>query len=267
MLNLNAVDEGFSRKAEVYDEYCERHPVIRWARRIIRDEVIGNLPPHASILELNAGTGSDAAYFAKQGYRVHATDIATGMISAIQAKIKMLDVGGRFTVQKISFTELEQTIGVPYDLIFSNFGGLNCIPDLQAVTQSLPRLLKPGGHVVWVIMPPICPWDMVHALRGKFNIALRRFNAHGTLANVENAKIMTWYHSPKKVTASFGADFQLARRRSVSLFCPPSYMDRFPHRFAVLTNILMKLDETLGRRYPFSCWGDFVVYTYRYAPV
>ena len=32
-----------------------------------------------SILELNAGTGTDAVWFAERGYRVHATDIAEGM--------------------------------------------------------------------------------------------------------------------------------------------------------------------------------------------
>lgn len=267
MLDLNAVDEGFSLKAEVYDEYCEHHPVIRWARHMIRSEVVTNLKSGASILELNAGTGSDAAYFARQGYRIHATDIASGMVSAIQNKIKTLDAGSHFTVQKISFTELEQTIGAPYDLVFSNFGGLNCIPDVHAVTKFLPQLLKPGGYVVWVVMPPVCPWDMVHALRGKFKIAFRRFNPNGVLANIENAKVMTWYHSPKKIAEAFGSDFRLVRRRSISLFCPPSYMDRFPHRFPILTDILLKLDGTLGSLFPFNYWGDFVMYTLRYAPI
>jgi radical SAM superfamily enzyme YgiQ (UPF0313 family) len=267
MLDLHAVDEGFSRKAEVYDAYCEGHPVIRWARDVIRREVMRRMPLGGSILELNAGTGSDAAYFFQQGYRVHATDIAGGMAAAIQEKSKKLNGGSRFTVQQISFTELEHVRGAPFDLVFSNFGGLNCIPDLRAVTKSLPRLLKPNGHVVWVVMPPFCPWETAQALRGQFRVAARRFRPNGVSANVENANVMTWYHAPETVRNAFGADFRFLHRQSISLFCPPSYMDRFPHRYPRLTDMLLKLDERLGLFFPFNHWGDFLMYVFQYAPV
>ncbi len=147
MLDLKAVDIGFSRKAEVYDAYCESHPVICWAREKVRSEVIQHLQVDDSILELNAGTGADAAYFVQHGYRVHATDIASGMLSAIRNKIRMSNYAGRFTAQQLSFTELGQVSGSPYDLIFSNFGGLNCIPDLGIVTRYVGQLLKPGGGI------------------------------------------------------------------------------------------------------------------------
>ena len=266
MLDLKAVDIGFSRKAEVYDAYCENHPVIRWAREVVRREVIRHLKVGDSILELNAGTGMDAAYFVQQGYRVHATDIASGMISAIQGKIKISNAADRFTVQQLSFAELEQVAGGRYDLIFSNFGGLNCIPDLRVVTKLLNRLLKSGGRVVWVIMPPVCPWELAQILRGQFRVATRRLKRRGVLANVEDADVMTWYHAPKKVIEAFEPKFQLVQRQSLSLFCPPSYMDKFPHRFPRLTRFLLQLDGQFGRNAPFHNWGDFVAYTFRYGP-
>lgn len=267
MFDLSAVDEGFSRKAEVYDAYCEGHPVIRWARDVIRREVMAQMPNGGSILELNAGTGSDAAYFFQRGYRVHATDVAAGMLSAIESKRQALGAEERFTAQRISFTELDDVQHAPFDLVFSNFGGLNCIPDLRAVTKFLPRLLKPNGHVVWVVMPPFCPWETLQILRGQVRMAFRRFHPHGVAANVEDADVMTWYHSPQVVREAFGADFHLLSRRSISLFCPPSYMDRFPHRYPRLTNMLLKLDKRIGAFFPFNRWGDFLVYTFRYAPV
>ena len=266
MLDLNAVDLGFSRKAEVYDEYCESHPVIRWARDVVRREVIGHLEDGGSILELNAGTGADAAYFAQQGYRVHATDIASGMIASIQNKIDRSKAVECFTVQQVSFTELDKVGGTRYDLVFSNFGGLNCIPDLRVVTKFLRQLLRPGGHVVWVIMPRICPWELFQVFRGKFRLAMRRLHRHGILANVEGAQVMTWYHTPKKVIGSFSQEFRLVNRQAISLFCPPSYMDNFPHRFPQLTQLLLHLDGNLGKRAPFHHWGDFVAYTFQYGP-
>jgi len=264
MLNLSGVDIGFSRKAEVYDAYCEGHPVICWARDVVRREVIQHLKIGESILELNAGTGADAAYFVQQGYHVHATDVAGGMISAIQNKIKISNAQDRFTVQKVSFTELEKVKGAPYDLVFSNFGGLNCIPDLHAVTKFLNQLVKPGGYVVWVVMPPVCPWELAQILRGRFHVAVRRLNPNGVLANVEGAQVMTWYYSPSKVIEAFMPEFQLVQKQALSLFCPPSYMDRFPHRFPRLTRFLLQLDGQLGRRFPFHNFGDFVAYTFRY---
>jgi ubiquinone/menaquinone biosynthesis C-methylase UbiE len=264
MLNLGAVDLGFSRKAEVYDAYCESHPVIRWARDIVRREVVQHINTGESILELNAGTGADAAYFVQQGCRVHATDIAEGMVSAIQNKIKISNAQERFTAQKVSFTELEKVKGAPYDLVFSNFGGLNCIPDLQAVTKFLDQLIKPYGYVVWVIMPPVCPWELAQVMRGKFRVAARRLNPQGVLANVEGAQVMTWYHSSNKIIQAFSPKFHLIKKQSLSLFCPPSYMDRFPHRFPRLTNFLLKLDGQLGRRFPFNNFGDFIAYTFRH---
>lgn len=265
MLDLDAVDIGFSRKADVYDAYCESHPVIRWAREMVRREVAQHLRVDDSILELNAGTGADAAYFVQRGYRVHATDIAGGMLSAIQGKIKTSNAAERFTAQKLSFTELDQVSGAPYDLIFSNFGGLNCIPDLHIATKFLGQLLRPGGHVVWVIMPPICPWELAQALRGQFRVATRRLNRKGVLANVEGARVMTWYHAPKKVIGAFPPEFQLVKKQALSLFCPPSYMDKFPRRFSRLTRFLLQMDGQFGNRAPFHNWGDFIAYTFRYA--
>jgi ubiquinone/menaquinone biosynthesis C-methylase UbiE len=264
MVDLNAVNAGFSRKAEVYDAYCEAHPVIRWARRMVRNEVKRRLERSGSILELNAGTGSDAAYFADKGFLVHATDVADGMVKAIKRKAERHPE--RLTFQQLSFTEMDKAMGAPFDLVFSNFGGLNCIPDLRSVTRHLNSILKPGGHVVWVVMPPVCPWELAQVLRGQFRLAARRFHRQGILANVEGAQVMTWYHSPKMVHRAFGASYRLLHQRSLSLFCPPSYMDNFPRRFQHLTESLLRLDNSLGGRFPFQDWGDFVLYTFRHEP-
>lgn len=267
MIDLDAVNKGFSGKAEVYDAYCASHPVISWARDLIRREVASRITADASILELNAGTGSDAEYFVSQGFRVHATDVADGMLAVTRQRITSLNVDGRLTAQQLSFTELESVSGAPFDLIFSNFGGLNCIPDLQAVTRALPSLLKPHGIVVWVVMPKICPWELAQVLRGHVRVAGRRISPHGTLANVEGAGVMTWYHSPASVRRAFGDSFRLLRRQSISLFSPPSYMDGFPKRYPQLTKFLLGLDERFGAWFPFNRWGDFLMYTFRYEPV
>jgi ubiquinone/menaquinone biosynthesis C-methylase UbiE len=264
MLDLPSINHGFSGKAPLYDAYGESHPVIRWARGRVRAEVMRCIAPGASILELNAGTGADAAYFAAQGYRVHATDVADGMLAQIAAKIAASGCAERFTTQQLSFTELERVNGGPYDLVFSNFGGLNCVPDVRPVAEVLPRVLKPGGWVVWVVMPPVCLWEWAQLLRGQWRTATRRLRLGGVRAHVEGAHFQTYYFTPTNIMRALSSSFQQVSLQSLCLFCPPSFMDNFPHRFPRLTQQLMALDERLGARWPFNQWGDFYILTMRF---
>ena len=176
-------------------------------RRKVYAHVQRWLRPGARILELNAGTGIDAAYFAGQGYAVHATDIAPGMLAAAAEKAASPGLRGRLTVQACSFTELSQVDGAPYDYLFSNFGGLNCAADLGMIARQVPRVLRPGGRLTWVIMPPVCPWDLGLALRGEFDHAFRRLRRGGTLANVAGVRIRVTYFSPAQVLRVLGEDF------------------------------------------------------------
>src|SRR5690606_26147913 len=100
------------------------------------------LKPGSRILEINAGTGIDALYFASKGHHVHATDLSDGMIAQIKRKAAFPEAQGRFTYQQLSFEALDQTTETGFDYVFSNFGGLNCTDDLRKVTRHLPPLLK-----------------------------------------------------------------------------------------------------------------------------
>lgn len=264
--DFQSINLGFSRKAEVYDAYCAGHPVIVWSRAQARAAVLKRIGPGDSILELNAGTGADAAFLAQAGYRVHATDLADGMLAATQAKINALGLGDRFTAQQVSFTQLDQIKGGRFDLIFSNFGGLNCIPDLRGVAAQLPRVLKPGGCLVWVIMPPVCPWELAQLLRGHWPTAIRRLRRGGVLATVAGAQFMTYYFTPTTVRQGLGPDFKVESLQSLSLLCPPSYMENFAKRWPHLTRWLMQADEVVGRWPVCNGWGDYFILTARYLP-
>ncbi|HEY7269210.1 MAG TPA: class I SAM-dependent methyltransferase, partial [Dehalococcoidia bacterium] len=240
------VDAGFSAKASEYDELAATHPVVIWMRDRIRAMVEAHLPDGGSILEINAGSGIDAAYFAAKGYHVHATDVAEGMLDAARAKAAVPDMGGRLRVERRAFTELAGVDGAPYDVVFSNLGGLNCIEDLKDVTAALPAVLRPGGAVVFVVMPPVCPWEMAQAARGRFKTAFRRLSRRGTLAHVEGAYVRTWYHAPGTVQRALGLRFQRTALRSFCLFAPPSYFSGFVWRHPRLTKALMALDDAAG---------------------
>ena len=262
--DFEAAARGFSDKAAEYDALAQGDPLTRWLRARIRGLMESRVAPPASILELNAGSGLDAAYFAVRGYRVHATDIAQGMLQALAAKAALTESGGRLTYETLSFTQLRRIEGGPYDAVFSNLGGLNCIADLRVVTRELPRLLRPGGIAVLVLMPPVCPWELAQALRGHFGTAFRRLGKGGTTANVEGAQVPVWYHGAGPLRDALGPEFRVVAQRSFCLFSPPSFFQGFIKRHPRLTRTLMRLDDVLGSVFPFNRAGDFIAVVARY---
>ncbi len=257
---------AFSRKAAEYDAFGSDHLNLARMRRKVYNHVLRFLQPADRLLELNAGTGIDAAFFARRGQIVHAIDIAPGMLDHLAAKIDQQCLSDRLTVRALSFTELDRVEGAPVDYIFSNFGGLNCIPDLTLVTRHLPRVLRPGGIVTWVVMPPVCPWEIALALKGRFTIAARRWHRHGTLAHVEGVHFATTYFTPRRVWQALGSNFRLLRLEGLSVFAPPADRVGFPRRFPRLYRALTGIDDVLAARWPFNHWGDFFILTAQAAP-
>ncbi len=134
-VDVEAIQSGFSAMAAEYDALARSHPIVIWMRARIRKMVEQELPKGGSILEINCGSGLDAAYFAARGYSVHATDVAPGMLEALAEKALQPQVEGRVSFESLSNTELGALTGGPYDLVFSNLGGLNCLDDLELATR------------------------------------------------------------------------------------------------------------------------------------
>jgi SAM-dependent methyltransferase len=263
--DLGGVKAGFSEMAAEYDALAETHPMVIWLRNQIRGLVESHLQPGASILEINAGSGLDAAYFAGQGYRVHATDIAPGMLAALATKASEPTLEGRLTYEETSNTALSKVAGGPYDLILSNLGGLNCTRNLRAVTRHLPGLLKPGGVTVLVVMPPVCPWELALVLKGNRRVGLRRLQRGGTVANVGGAQVPVWYHSAGRMAKALGPRFEMIGLRSFNTFSPPSYFDGFVRRHPSATSRLMRVDERIGGWPVLRGIGDFYALVSRLA--
>src|SRR5512132_684563 len=130
---LDTIAEAFSRTAEKYDLFAEDHPHLTRMRQKVYSHVMRHVPRGAHILELNAGTGTDAVQLGQRGYFVHATDIAPGMLNRLPEKVERLGLQDRVTMEARSFLSLANVHGAPFDAIFSDLGGLNCISDLSPV--------------------------------------------------------------------------------------------------------------------------------------
>src|SRR5690606_39879051 len=61
-----AVERAFSKQSVVYDRDDARNIILRDLRRQVYEHVERFISPGSKILELNAGTGIDAMYFARR---------------------------------------------------------------------------------------------------------------------------------------------------------------------------------------------------------
>lgn len=261
---LETIAEAFSRTAEKYDRFAEDHPHLTRMRNKVYAHVMRYIPHGARILELNAGTGTDAVQFAQRGYSIHATDIAAGMLNRLQEKVDRLGLQERVTIEERSFLSLENIPGAPFDAAFSDLGGLNCIPDLTPVIQQLPNILKVGGIVTWVLMPHICLWEMAEIFRGNFSLAFRRFSRGKVRANLEGLNFDVYYFSPRQVIEWFGNDYELLALEGLSVLTPTAESKNFARWHPNLYRMLSWLDDKMSSHWPWYGWGDFYVLTMRY---
>ncbi len=260
--STNPVAQAFTRKSVMYDAFGHNHENLTRMRNKVYDHISAFHKPDSYLLELNAGTGLDASQMVARGYRVHATDLSSGMVAQAKEKVVRLGLQDRLTVQQCSFTELDYVTAGPFDGIYSNFGGLNCIADLTAVTRHLPSLLKPGGIVSWVIMPPTCPWELSLILKDA-RAATRRLRPGGIIANVEGVQFKTHYFSVNQVRHAFNPHFQQVRLEALSLLTPTADNKTFAQNHPKLFNTLVKLDDTLSQWPLLNHWGDFFILSMR----
>jgi ubiquinone/menaquinone biosynthesis C-methylase UbiE len=260
------IAEAFSRTAGKYDLFAGDHPHLTRMREKVYSHIGRYLPRSARILELNAGTGTDAVALAQRGYYVHATDIAPGMLERLRDKVEKLGLEGRVTFQQCSFTNLNEVQGAPFDAVFSDLGGLNCIPNLIPVIRELPRVLKPNGLVAWVLMPPICLWEMAEIFRGHFRLAFRRLAKHGTRSHLEGLHFDVYYFTPRQVVTWFGDDYDRISLEGLSVITPTAESKNLAKRFPHLYHALSWLDDRLTVHSPWNGWGDFYILSMQYHP-
>jgi ubiquinone/menaquinone biosynthesis C-methylase UbiE len=258
------VKAAFSLQSEIFDDYEEQNEILKWMRSVTREHVLKNLKRGDKILELNAGTGLDAVYFASKGFNVHAIDISEGMIEKLKFKVNALELQNKVTCELLSFTELHELTGRSFDYIFSNFGGLNCVDNLAKVTRHFKHILNPGGRVTFVIMPRVCPWEIALMLKGNFRTAFRRLHQGGVNANIEGVKFWTYYHGLHDVKKALGKDFRLIESRGLASLSPPPYMENFPRRYSKLYHYLANLDDRVSRYFPLNRWADHIITTFEF---
>lgn len=255
--------EAFNKQSSVFDAIYSPNVIIQYKRKRVRTHAENFLPPNSNILELNAGTGEDAIYFAAKGHHVHATDIAQEMQNILKTKVAEQGLTQFVSTELCSFTDFISLHNKgPFDLIFSNFAGLNCTGDLDKVLQSFSALLKPNGLATLVVMPRFCLWEFLLCLTGNFKTAFRRFkNRSGVSAHIEGTYFKCWYYSPAFIEACLKNEFEVLCVEGLCTIVPPSYFENFPSKHPRLFKWLKKKEDKLKNKWPWKNIGDYFIIT------
>ena len=125
---------GFETLAASYDRTFDGTDIGARMRARTRARLDTAFRPGQRVLELNCGTGEDALHLARRGIQVIATDASPAMLGEARRKIAAAGLSERVETRLLPI----ETIGdiaasAPFDGAFSNFGGLNCVADLNRV--------------------------------------------------------------------------------------------------------------------------------------
>jgi SAM-dependent methyltransferase len=256
----------FNGSAASYDAAFESLPGTPRLRRILHGYMLRVFQPGGHILELNAGTGTDAVFLASHGIHVHATDGSAAMVREIDEKVKSRGLDHLVTTGVLDLSGIGSLRAGPFDGVLSNLGGINCLPDPGPLLNALPLLLRPGAHALLCFMPDMSLWETAaFAVRGQWKNARRRRNTAGCVAQIDGGRVRTYYHSP--VTLARSSLPGLTHRATIGLniITPPPSSASAHAILRPLLPVLERLEDLLAPHPPLNRMGDHVLVILRRA--
>jgi SAM-dependent methyltransferase len=253
----------FDILAETYDSDFTESSIGKLQRRRVWKllaPILQSQNKPLKILEINCGTGEDALHFAEMGHAVIATDASQVMIEKAQQKL----YASKISKHQIKFIQcsfgglLDHFKNEKFDLIFSNFGGINCIGEneVEQLCNDLSSITALNGYLFLTVMSQSCLWEIFYySCKGKFSTAFRR-QKKSVPFKVNGSSMPVFYYSPQKLKKLFQSKFKPMQAYPVGLFIPPSYLEKkFLNHWSWLSR-LDRWEEIWGKYSLFSSFAD-----------
>jgi len=235
------LQKAFDKYASQYDQHFTYSLIGKEQRKRVYRHLISDIKNSNSVLEVNCGTGEDAIWLAKQNKQIIATDISSEMISIAKKK----DTENKIDFQTLNAIHIN-SISDTFDVIFSNFGGLNCLneDELKLFFNAAHLKLNKTGIMILVFISSNCIWEKWYfKLKGKF---FRRKHKSAVDTTINNESFSTYYYSPDDIAVYTMNDFKIIKLKPIGLFIPPSYMESKMKKYSLLFKMLVKLEGLFG---------------------
>lgn len=249
---------SFDKAAINYDVAFTHTEIGQLQRNLVYAELSKHLDTVENILEINCGTGEDAIWLARQNFNIIATDVSPKMIEVAKSK-------GNFENLSFETTNINAVAsrfdGEDFDLLFSNFGGLNCLSavELENFFENIHTVLAEKGKMALVIMPKNTLWEQFYFLaKAQFHNVSRRKKA-SVIADVDGEKVRTFYYNPKDIVNLAKTVFETVTIKPIGFFVPPSYMDGFFKNKKGLLRFLNRLEKGIKNWRFLSKYADHYI--------
>jgi SAM-dependent methyltransferase len=253
---LHATQRAFDSVAADYDGALGNNVLIQRMRAQVMDTIMQTFPRGVRLLDLGCGTGIDAAYLSARGYVVTALDASPAMVARTRGRFQRAGLGARAI--QLGIHELAQLDSADeFDGAYSNFGALNCLPELRTISSALASKLKPGGTFVAAVIGRYCPWELLfYALRGDWGRARVRLTRGMAPVPLNGETVWTRYYTPREFLREFGDAFAPVSLHALALFTPPPYLVRLYEKSPRVFKALEGLDRRLADKPLFRDAGD-----------
>lgn len=239
---LGETRAAFDSVAADYDGPRGNNALIQRMRATMWRTLERRFARNSRLIDLGCGTGIDAVHLAQTGRSVLATDWSPLMVERTTRRAAEAQVADRVEARALGAHELARLEG-HFDGAYSNFGPLNCVPDLRELSAQCRRLLRPGGQLIFSVIGRYCPWEYLYYRWRRPERARIRFATTPVAVGMNRHTIWTSYYRPREFYDAFAREFELQSYRGLSLFLPPPYLAHLQERFPRSLGLLGRLDD------------------------
>ncbi|MBW8362701.1 MAG: class I SAM-dependent methyltransferase [Kaistella sp.] len=155
------------------------------------------------VLHLQCHFGQDSISLSRMGAKVTGVDLSDKAIEAAENLAEKCGADTEFLISDVY--ELPNILNKKFDIVYSSYGTIGWLPDLEKWAKVVSHFLKPAGRFVFVEFHPFV-WmyddDFTHLKYSYFNDETIVENEEGTYAD-QNAEIslktVTWNHPTSEV--------------------------------------------------------------------
>lgn len=214
---------AFDALAETYDSDFTGSPTASFLRQTVHGRLTTLVKSGDQVLEFGCGTGIDAKYLSERGVNVLATDASPNMLKMASARLANVPNASTAVLNLNELPADEPQLNQVFDLVFANFGVVNCVNDLAILAGWLAERVKPGGYAAFAIMSRYCIWETSwHALHGEFKTAGRRWRHTPVLYQTSSGTLPVQYPTVRQLQRAFLPYFEKRITMPLGFFLPPS---------------------------------------------
>jgi SAM-dependent methyltransferase len=194
------VTSPFDALAPLYAAQWSESREGRSQREQVWREIDAVFQPGDRVLDVGCGIGDDAVHLRKRGIEVIAIDSSARMIEIARAR--------GVPARHLSLEDTEWGRLAAFDGVLSNFGALNCLPDLPAAARIIAPLIRPHGALAICTLSRFSARETLRfLLRGDLRRATRRWSGHTVWRGLD-----IYYRGRRQTQRAFAPYFTLLRR-------------------------------------------------------